>query len=147
MIDNTEIKRLRVSNELFFEIILKELNVGKTVKFNVTGNSMLPFLRNGDQVIIKRPLMSEIGIGSIVLASYQEKIILHRVVKIKNDIYYLAGDGNLDQVEEVNVRDLLAYVLKGMRGYKELNLNTIFSKKLGIIWYHIRPLRYLFNKF
>lgn len=140
-------KSFKVPNHLFFEIIEEELKAGKSVKFNVAGNSMIPFLKNADQVIIKQPIDLNVKIGDILLVKYREKVILHRLVKIEAGEYYLAGDGNLDQIEVVNKEDLLAVVLKGFRGERELRVNSSFNKKMGLIWYYIRPLRFIFSKF
>jgi hypothetical protein len=69
------------------------------------------------------------------------------LVKISNGEYYLAGDGNLDQIERVSEADVLALVVKGFRGKRELKVNNKLNKRLGLVWYYIRPLRYLINKF
>jgi SOS-response transcriptional repressor LexA len=140
-------KSYRVPNQMFFDIIESELKTGKSVKFNVAGNSMLPFLKDSDQVVIKQPNLSDVKIGDILLVKYEGKFILHRLVKISNGEYYLAGDGNLDQIERVSEADVLALVVKGFRGKRELKVNNKLNKRLGLVWYYIRPLRYLINKF
>ena len=138
---------LKISNQVFFQMIGMDLRLGKSVKFNVVGNSMLPFLKDADQVVVKQPQIVKLKIGDILLANHKGQYILHRLIKIHNDQYYLAGDGNLDQLEKVNVKDVLAVVMKGFREGEELRINTKVSKTLGLVWYYFRPLRFLFNKF
>lgn len=147
MDENNHLKSYKVPNQLFFDIILEDLKVGKSVKFNVAGNSMLPFLKHGDQVVIKQPINFNVNIGDIILARYKGRIILHRLIRIDSNHYYLAGDGNLDQIETIEKADILATVLSGSRGDKALKINSKMNKKMGVWWYYIRPLRYLFSKF
>lgn len=147
MNDDKNKKSFKVQNDLFFEIITDDLKKGKSVKFNVSGKSMMPFLNHGDQVVVKQPSGLDVKKGDIILVKYQGKFILHRLVKIKGVKYYLAGDGNLDQIEIVEKEDVLGLVTGGSRGEELLKVNSDFNKKLGLIWYYIRPLRYLFSKF
>ncbi len=56
----------------------------------IKGNSMLPFLRAGDYVlVIKRPLK----IGDVVVARHpQFGEIIKRIARVNNSSYELAGD-------------------------------------------------------
>jgi len=146
MDENMNAKSHKVPNQLFFNLIQEDLNLGKTVKFNVSGNSMLPFLRHADQVAIKQPI-DNVNIGDILLAKHEGKIVLHRLVGMKDDTLILAGDGNLYQKEIILKNDVLAIVMNGYRDRKELHVNSWYNKKLGILWYYLRPLRYLLSKF
>ncbi|MGX1642360.1 S24 family peptidase [Sphingobacterium sp. NPDC055431] len=147
MDENMNAKSHKVPNQLFFNLIQEDLNLGKTVKFNVSGNSMLPFLRHADQVTIKQPINNNVNIGDILLAKHEGKIVLHRFVGIKDGKLVLAGDGNLYQKEFILKDDVLAIVMKGFRDRKELNVNSWYKKKLGMLWYYLRPFRYLISKF
>lgn len=147
MSDDKNKRNFKVQNNLFFEIITDDLKNGKSVKFNVSGKSMVPFLNHGDQVVVKQPSDLDVKKGDILLFKYQGKFILHRLVKIKGPKYYLAGDGNLDQIEIIEKEDVIGMVTGGSRGDKLLKVSSNFNKKLGLMWYYIRPLRYLFSKF
>ena len=59
-------KSYKVPNQMFFEIIESELKTGKSVKFNVAGNSMLPFLKDSDQVVIKQPNLQVLHLPSSI---------------------------------------------------------------------------------
>ena len=74
--------------------ILKDLILDpQTVCLNISGSSMAPFLiHRRDAVRLQKPEYPLIP-GNIVL--YQRdngQFILHRICKIKNGLYYLAGD-------------------------------------------------------
>ncbi|HIC8809109.1 TPA: hypothetical protein ACW71U_003086, partial [Elizabethkingia anophelis] len=80
--------------------------------------------------------------GKIVLAYFNNAYVLHRVVKIKKGNVTLAGDGNIQQVEIISNKDILAVVVSAYRGEKELNINRL----LGQIWYKLRIVRAVYNK-
>ena len=43
----------RIANECFFAWVESEIKSGRSVKFRVKGNSMMPLLRNGkDEVVV-----------------------------------------------------------------------------------------------
>lgn len=97
-------------NAWYFEQMIDSLTQGKKVKILVTGDSMRPFLVNGDVVELHVPIGKEPKRGSIVLAYYNKKYVLHRVVRRKESRIWMAGDGNLGQIEvlpEADVRALL----------------------------------------
>ncbi len=107
-LDNLEEKVLMMSDELmicrsffmdnnlpkanWFEIFL--LLLGRRKRFCVSGNSMLPCLKNGDEVIIKPK--AKLKIGDIVLANHPYKTsvkIVKRVSGIdENGRFFLLGD-------------------------------------------------------
>ena len=66
---------------------------GKTVCLNISGSSMAPFLiHQRDSVRLQRPEHPPIS-GDIVLYQRENgQFILHRICRIKNGFYYLAGD-------------------------------------------------------
>lgn len=131
-----------IPNDLFFEQVKERLNAGQKVKIPVTGKSMEPFLQNGDLVVLKRFEENDLVNGKIVLAYFNNAYVLHRIVRIKEDAVTLAGDGNIQQVEIITNKDILAVVIDAYRGDKELIINTL----LGQIWYKLRVIRAVYGK-
>ena len=131
-----------IPNDLFFEQVKERLNAGQKVKIPVAGKSMEPFLQNGDLVVLKKFEEKDLINGKIVLAYFNNAYVLHRVVKIKKENVTLAGDGNIQQVEIITDKDILAVVVSAYRGEKELSINTL----LGQIWYKLRIVRAVYNK-
>lgn len=137
---------IRIPNILFFESIIEILGSGKMAKFNLRGQSMRPFLHEGDQITLLAINLKNLKTGQIVLAKYQNKYMLHRIVRIKKNKVWLAGDANVSQVEVVFLADLIASVEQVFRKNKEIIVNTLFQRLSGLTWYHIRPLRIVSNK-
>ena len=76
----------------------------------VDGESMYPFIKNGDHVRIKR--LKEMSIGKIVLFYTSDifgnvKLVLHRIVKIENEKIWTKGDNNKRTDEYVYAENIL----------------------------------------
>ncbi|MBR1514971.1 MAG: S24/S26 family peptidase [Bacteroidales bacterium] len=93
-----------VSNEM-----VQYLREGKTIQLAPQGNSMLPFIRGGqDKVLVRHE--DKIKVGDIVLAFYRGKWILHRVYDKDTRRITLMGDGNVRGVELVQEADIYGTV-------------------------------------
>lgn len=69
-----------VNNDLYFEEVQRLLKEGKEVCIRVKGNSMMPFIKNGDRVIVVAHLGTVLPLGSPILAQYEGKFVFHRYV-------------------------------------------------------------------
>ena len=137
---------ITIPNAIFFESIIEILALGKTAKFNLRGQSMRPFLYENDQIILISIDLQKIKKGQIALARYQNNYVLHRVVRIKENKVWLAGDGNVAQLEEIPVENLIAGIQKVYRGKQEIDVTSRFQELKGLIWYYLRPIRYIVKK-
>lgn len=133
-------------NAWYFEQVMETLAQGKNVKIPVTGDSMSPFLVNGDVVELCASVEKKIKRGSIVLACFNRKYVLHRVVRQKEGRIWMAGDGNLGQVEEVTETDVRAIAYRAFRGDRSWMCDTVVYRWLGILWFGLRPCRRVWNK-
>ena len=135
-----------IPNALFFQQVEDYLAQDKQVRFPVKGRSMLPFLREGDIVELRKVEAAELHVGQVVLAKYEEAFILHRIVKLNKLSLVLAGDGNYHQVEEISRAAVLAVVVVAYRGEQNLNINTSYKKMLGTLWFKLRLFRRIGSK-
>lgn len=115
----------------------------------VMTNSMAPTIRAGDVVLIK-PITSEITTGMIITYNHGSKAITHRVVMVNGDKLYTKGD-NSDQIDpwEVPVSSIvgvtffsipyLGYVLSFIRQPLGL-LIVILVPSLIIIAFELKSL-------
>ena len=53
----------RIANECFFAWVESEIKSGRSVKFRVKGNSMMPLLRNGKDEVVVGPYDKGKGIA------------------------------------------------------------------------------------
>ncbi len=98
-----------IDNDTFFEVVKAELASQKNISFTVKGTSMWPFYKDG-KTIVYVDLPKHLKKYDVVLADYQGKVILHRIIKIQNDTYTLRGDATYRK-EVVDVTDIFAKVI------------------------------------
>jgi signal peptidase len=137
---------MTIPNKVLFEHVLEYIRLGKSVVIGVKGSSMKPFLREADRVVLEPLGNRHIKKGLIVLADWEGQIVLHRVVKIKGDSIYLAGDGNITQLERVKKEGVFAIAARLLDGDREVNLTANWRCYLGLFWYRVRPLRRIMMK-
>ncbi|WP_025725635.1 S24/S26 family peptidase [Acholeplasma granularum] len=90
--------------------VISFLEDNKEVEIIVTGNSMLPFYKNGETIVTlkKEDTYKKLD---VVLFKYQNRFVLHRIIKIKNNTYFIKGDGSF-RTEVVSKPDILGKVIK-----------------------------------
>jgi len=120
---------------LFGEI----LKSGLSLQVKVTGRSMLPFLRGGEIVTVKKVPCSELRIGDLIFFdSSQDALVLHRIVRKKLSdsgahIFQTRGDALLAFDEEINGRSVLGKVLRIERQTQSgktthIDMNSLFYR-------------------
>lgn len=137
---------ITIANDIFLEEITHFIALGKSVSINIKGNSMNPFLLDGEKILLKPMKDFKLSIGLIILAKYNNKMVLHRLIKFNKDTIWLAGDGNIQQIEQINLTDTIAVAQIVYRNNTELLLINKWSRWKGYGWFLIRPFRRIYNK-
>ena len=116
---------------------------GKTVVLPVRGNSMRPFIQNGNNGVELHPLPPVLRKGDVVLARTSKGYyVLHRVTAISPDLLTLEGDGNISLRETCRPSDVLARAEWVIDAHKERH--SLLDRRARIkwrMWYILRPLR------
>ncbi|WP_312340386.1 S24 family peptidase [Sphingobacterium sp.] len=150
MSENTNDGKTRViSNEDYFAEVQRILREGKEVRIRVKGNSMCPFIRDGDTVLLRAYQGQSLALGSNILAKDKDKFVFHRFVGKKNDLYILAGDGNLVLREYIAETDIIAIAYMHYPKDKALSIaiHRPWARLRGLGWYYMRLLRRIVIKF
>ena len=134
-------KQIKVDNLLFLQSIDELLKEGKTVEFKVKGNSMLPFFKH-EKTIVTLEKPTNYKKHDVIIAKYNDLVVLHRIIKIKNNIYTLRGDGLISK-EYVKINDIYGKVVSFKTNDKKIK----FYKTKVVIWLLLRPVRRLLLKF
>ncbi len=88
----------------------KLLRKGEAVGVAPKGRSMLPLMREGKTQVIVEPVSRELTVGEMPLYEREDGFyILHRVVGVDEDYYYIRGD-NCVTLETVPKKDVLGVV-------------------------------------
>ena len=98
-------------NDVMLGEVSRLLHEGREVIMVPKGNSMRPFIRGQiDNVKLQR--LEDLKVGDIVLARFEGRYILHRIIDIKGEHVTMMGDGNLQGVEEVLKSDVSGVVVE-----------------------------------
>ena len=137
---------LTIPNKSFFKAVEDYLIEGKSIQIKVKGNSMLPFLFNGDNIELSKIEKGACKIGEVVLAKWKDGYVLHRVIFKGRKRFYLVGDNNLFQIERINPESVIARVISAHREGSSIDIQKIGPRIKGICWFLLRPFRWIMIK-
>jgi hypothetical protein len=124
-----------VANEVLLEEAAALMKEGREVSLTPLGNSMLPFIRGGKDVVHMRKL-PQVEVGDITLVRLPgNRYVLHRVISLNGNQVTLMGDGNLVGTEQCTLDDVLGTVVAIEKDGK-----TILPRR-GEFWRKIKPFR------
>ena len=122
-------------------VIKEAVDGGGVFTLGVTGNSMCPlFWEDRDSVILSKP--ENIKKFDIILYKRSNgHYVLHRIVKIKNNVYSLCGD-NQNAVEcPIHPDQVIAKVTGFIRKGKARKTSNFIYKLYVFIWGHTLKMR------
>ena len=122
-------------------LIIEAIDNQCDVKLTVTGNSMYPLFRNGIDCVV----LTKIGrISKYDIPLYKRKngtYVLHRIVKIKNGILYLAGDYETRIEHPIYPSQLIANTKGFYRNGAYISCNQFWYKIYSYLWVVMIPYR------
>ena len=124
-------------------MIEESFRQGMTVTLGVTGNSMLPLFRHGrDSVILSACDPQMLRRGDVPLYRRPDgRFILHRILKVKNDTFTLAGDAQTE-LEVGLPKDCVLAVMTGfVRKGKTVSCRHPLYRLYSTVWMLLRPAR------
>ncbi len=83
-----------LSSEALAKLIEAFTEKGHSIRFQANGNSMFPFIRGGNTVIIAPYGNKSPRLGDIIayVDSKTQKLIVHRIIRLSNDGFVAKGD-------------------------------------------------------
>ncbi len=117
------------------------LDMGKSVKFTVVGNSMFPIFRNGIEkvTVVKSDRIKKYDV--ILYHRNDGSYVLHRVVGRGKLGYKLCGDNQLVVEYPVKCDDVIAVMTSFERKGREISKNCLWYRLYSIMWCLFIPLR------
>ncbi len=120
---------LKITAEELYSTARPVLDAGRAVSFRAAGNSMCPFIRDGEQVQLRAS--SAYRKGDVVLCMTDErKVVLHYIVSVGSDVCVLMGASNLKKMERCRYDAIIGRVE-----------SPAIGRMQGRIWHSIRLLR------
>ena len=128
-------EKVVLPNDVVLGEVSRLLHEGREVVMTPKGNSMRPFIRGQVDNVRLQPI-KVLKVGDIVLARYNGRYVLHRIIAIEGDQVTLMGDGNLQGVEQVLKSDVTGVVVEIItpEGEKRRPSN-------GLVWRKLLPFR------
>lgn len=115
------------------------LENGQEVVLTARGESMYPFVRDGDKVLLKS---MEVHKGDIVLGIDGEGgFVMHRVMGTDGKGYVLMGDANLRKKEYCTSSGIKGSVISIMHNGKTRLCSSLRERMLSGIWRSMLPAR------
>ncbi len=129
----------KVRFEDIFPIIEETVAKGNQFSFCAFGISMLPFIRNGKDIVTLGPIQGILKVNDIIFYRRENgQFVLHRIVKIHSDGKYdLCGDNQFHIEKNVASSQIIAKLIFLERNGRKIHLNRLPSK----IWCLILPIR------
>lgn len=120
---------LKQTPEEFYESVRPVLETGRTVSFYASGDSMRPFIHNGDVVrLVSSPVYRR---GDVVMCiTKEQRVVLHYIVNVDGDVCTLMGAANLKKMEQCRYESIIGKV----------EMPTVIRVAL-LIWHRILPVR------
>ncbi|MEN6393992.1 MAG: S24/S26 family peptidase [Anaerolineaceae bacterium] len=113
-------------------------------KFKVTGSSMDPFLKMGDEIYVKQMPVNSLVLGDVVVVLRENDVVTHRLIRIKDDAYYCKGDNSHIPDPAVGAEQIFGKVTAIERERKRIALESDYWIKrnhylglLGNMEYHL----------
>lgn len=129
-------------NSEIFKYVAEEIADGKNVKLRVRGNSMIPFIREDDFIILIPCNPSTLKIGDVVLFNHNKEVHLHRIIRKKGNRLILQGDGNIIAKEEIALHDVIAKMKQIIQKKgKKVNADAWVWYFFFYLWFYVRPFR------
>jgi signal peptidase len=125
-------------------VIRAALARNQHVRLTARGSSMFPFIRDGDVVELE-PLHPLPVAGDLVLAQCAsgpegERYVLHRVVRVKGEAFFLRGDSQRDCEGPFTRGDVLGRVTRIYRNGRVHRLDHGIWRRVGLAWNRCAPL-------
>jgi signal peptidase I len=92
------------------------------VQLKVAGASMVPALWPGDLVTVRRPDLSELQPGSIVVFRQNERLVVHRLMHWVGDRVVTRGDARPRRDQPVKASEVIGRVDSALRNGRPVNL-------------------------
>lgn len=128
-------------------IIQEKLDAGGTVTFTPHGTSMLPMLRDGEDVVVLSKPKGRLKIYDVPLYRRDNgQYVLHRVIDFGSDgSYVLCGDNQFAKEKGIRDDQIIAVMTGFVRKGTGYETDAIFYRLYVALWYYSRPFRRIFR--
>lgn len=133
-----------ILEEELLPLIRERLAAGQTIRYlPFRGVSMLPMLRQEKDSVEIGPLPARLKKYDLPVYQYPSgKVVMHRVVAVKEDHYICLGD-NTYSYETIRPEQMIAVVTAFKRGEKRVSVDNQLYRLYSRVWVAVYPFRKL----
>lgn len=131
-----------IPEEELLPLLRERLAAGQTIRYlPFRGGSMLPMLRQGKDAVEIAPLPEKLRKYDLPVYQYPSgKIVMHRVVEVREDHYVCLGD-NTYTYEKITPEQLIAVVRAFRRGDRRISVDDPGYRLYCRVWVALFPVR------
>lgn len=112
-----------------------------SVWIQVTGNSMYPFLHDGQRILLGKPA-GPMRIGDIPLVRKPTgEYVLHRVTRKRHGLFYITGDVQTRAEGPFEMKNVVSVVHAAAFGKRNCDTSGAVWRCLSWLWILLLPLR------
>jgi hypothetical protein len=124
-------KPFHLKHSDFRDIARTVLQNGNNLRFQAHGNSMAPFIRDGDTIHLQQS--GSYALGDVVLLRNNQMLLVHRIVAITQDGVTTRGDASLyEDPGPVDTGEILGKVYRVSGGGYNYHLRPPFSRLMAM---------------
>jgi len=126
------------------ELSTEILTRGGSFSFRARGFSMVPFIQDGDFLIIEPVKASNLDIGDVAFYRFgRDRLVAHRVIgremRKEKEILIMRGDSNTGYDDRVHAEQVLGRVVSVQRGKKLICMDGGPRRLMALLWVKISP--------
>ena len=129
------------------DIIKEKLDSGGTVTFTPNGTSMLPMLRDGEDVVVLKKPSGRLHLFDVPLYQRENgQYVLHRIIDFERDgSYVLCGDNQFAKERGIRDDQIIAVMTAFYRKGKAYSITSLRYRAYVNFWYYTRIFRHAFR--
>ena len=106
---------------------------------------MAPILKSRTNNVVIKPIFEKLKPNDVILCKRDNgAYILHRIIKIKGDKYFLRGDNQYRLDKTITDKNILGVMVGFYKKEKYISVNSFGYKFYSIFWRLIFPIRFPF---
>lgn len=131
-----------IGEEELLPFLRERLAAGQKVRYlPFRGVSMMPMLRQGKDSVELAPLPAKLKKYDLPVYQYPSgKVVMHRVVDVKDDHYICLGDNEI-RLETIYPEQLIGVVSAFKRGNRRIEVDALSYRFYSRIWVWLYPIR------
>ena len=122
------------------DIIIEKLDQGGTVTFTPNGSSMLPMLRDGEDVVMLKKPEGRLRLFDVALYKRENgQYVLHRVIDFSNDgSYTMCGDNQFAKEKGIKDAQIIAVLVGFVHKGEPYSTDSFRYRTYVNFWYYTR---------